>query len=416
MRARRGISSIKLLVGLPAILAIAWLGIEIGLVLRTVQQAKTAADSAALAAAARLSSEFQIYGNAAVQAAAANRGPSGSMAIDVRSENAGGDLILGSWDADSRVFTPDPEARDAVSVTVRIGAGAPNASPGYILPNLLELTDATFQRTSVATWSPYPAAASLLVTAETGRRALDLTGNSLLDSFGDIEIASVDQNAFRIRGNAAITTPTLRVAGGIQGNSDDAVNGFVETDAEILEDPYRDTPVPDLLPVTNSPEFLDPESVSTLEPGRHPEGLVLDQGILRLLPGVHQFGGIGLHITGTAQVKLVDATIQLLDDAILRIEDQGSLTGVPRAGGPWDDVLLIAPTSASLELFDDSLITASGVVYCPDAVARFENRASVIVDGMITRKWIQRDQSDIRFDRVIIAAPVDSVARARLRF
>ena len=153
MRARRGISSIKLLVGLPAILAIAWLGIEIGLVLRTVQQAKTAADSAALAAAARLSSEFQIYGNAAVQAAAANRGPSGSMAIDVRSENAGGDLILGSWDADSRVFTPDPEARDAVSVTVRIGAGAPNASPGYILPNLLELTDATFQRTSVATWS-----------------------------------------------------------------------------------------------------------------------------------------------------------------------------------------------------------------------------------------------------------------------
>ena len=72
MRARRGISSIKLLVALPAILSIAWLGLEFGLVLRAIQQAKIAADSAALAAAARLSSDFEIYGNAAIQAAAAN--------------------------------------------------------------------------------------------------------------------------------------------------------------------------------------------------------------------------------------------------------------------------------------------------------------------------------------------------------
>ena len=415
MRARRGISSIKLLVALPAILAIAWLGIEFGLVLRAIQQAKIAADSAALAAAARLSSDFEIYGNAAIQAAAANRGPSGSMAIEVVSENAGGDLMLGSWDQESGIFTPDPDARDAVEVTVRIGSGAPNASPGYILPNILELTDASFQRTSIATWSPLPAAASLLATAETGRRTMDLGGNSLLDSFGDIEIASVHQNAVRLRGNASITVPTLRVAGGLQGNSEDNVNGFIETDAVILDDPYLTIPVPALLPVTETPKLLDPESVMTLEPGRHPDGLLLEQGTIRLLPGIHQFGGIGLHITDDSEIELVDATIQLLDDATLKLQNKGSLSGTPLIGGDWDDVFLIGPKTASFDLINEAKAIVPGVAYCPKAVFRAEDDTSLIVDGLIVSKWIQRNRSNARLDRVIIAAPVENAARARLR-
>lgn len=415
MKARRGISSIKILVGLPAILSIAWLGMEFGLVLRAIEQAKTAADSAALAAAARLSSDFEVYGNAAVQAAAANRGPGGTMAIVVVSENAGGDLLLGTWDADSRTFVPDPQARDAVAVTVRIGAGAPNPSPGYVLPNILELVDATFQRTSVATWSPLPAAASVLITESNTGRSLDLSGNAMLESFGDIEVASTSTRAVRIRGAAAITTPTLRVAGGLQGDSEDAVDGFVQTDAVILDDPYSEIAVPPLLPISDGPDFFDPESVSTLEPGRHPDGLILDQGTVRLLPGIHQFGGDGLQITETAEIELVEATIQLLDDAPLILKDKASLTGVPPTRGTWEDVLLIAPKSGVFNILDEATAIVPGVAYCPEGILRTEDDASLVLDGAIVRKLVQKDRTNIRLDRVIIAAPEDDSARARLR-
>ena len=415
MRARRGISSIKLLVALPAILSFAWLGLEFGLVLRAIQQAKTAADSAALAAAARLSSDFEIYGNAAILAAAANRGPSGSMAIEVVSDNAGGDLLLGTWDPESRIFTPDATARDAVSVTVRIGAGAPNDSPGYILPNILELTDASFQRTSVATWSPLPAAASLLATEETQRRTLDMSGNSLMDSFGDIEVASIHQNAVRLQGNASITVPTLRVAGGLQSDSDDRVDGFIETDAVVLNDPYLNTPEPPPLAIADTPQSFDPESVTNLEPGRHPQGMVVEQGTVRLLPGIHQFGGDGLEIAGDGMIELVDATIHLLDDASLKILDQGSLSGTAVSGGDWDDVFLIAPNAGTTQLLNEAAVIVPGVAYGPKAVFRIENTSSLVVDGLIVRKWIQRDRSNARLDRVIIAAPIESSARARLR-
>ena len=415
MRARRGISSIKLLVALPAILVSSWLGIEFGLVLRAIQQAKSAADAAALAAAARLTSDFETYGDAAVLAAAANPGPSGGMAIQVAMDNAGGDLIVGTWDPDARLFTADPNAMDAVEVTVRIGAGAPNASPGYILPNILELVDATFRQSSVATMTPAPASASMLCTEETSPRTVDLSGNVVLDSFGDIEVASSDSNAVRIRGNASMTVATLRVAGGLQGDSGDAVDGFIETDAVILDDPFEAIAQPPLLPVSEGPDLLGPESVSTLEPGRHPEGLLIEQGTVRLLPGLHQFGGSGLRISGSATIELIDATIQLLDTGTLVIDGMGSLNGTPPTGGDWDDVFLIAPKTDSVALTNRGSALVPGVAWCPDAIIRLENDASMVIDGMIMRKLIQRDRTDARLDRVIIAAPIESTARARLR-
>ncbi|MEE2895736.1 MAG: pilus assembly protein TadG-related protein, partial [Planctomycetota bacterium] len=75
MAKRRGISSIKLLVGLPAIILVAWLSIEIGLAYRAVQQATNGADAAALAAAARLPDGWEAMREDAILAASANPGP-----------------------------------------------------------------------------------------------------------------------------------------------------------------------------------------------------------------------------------------------------------------------------------------------------------------------------------------------------
>ncbi|MCP4837260.1 MAG: hypothetical protein GY895_21150 [Phycisphaera sp.] len=415
MQARRGISSIKLLVSLPAILAFAWLGIEFGLVLRAVQQAKIAADSAALAAAARLDADFEVYTAAAMMAANANQGSGQTLAIEIARANAGGDLLLGQWDSETRTFTPDPLAVDAVSVTVRVGPGTPNPSPGFILPNLFELTEATFQRTGIATWNPLPASSSLLVLDDTTERAIDLSNRSTLDSYGDIEVASTNDNAVRVRDQASLIAPTLRVAGGLQGSSEDLIVGNIELDAGILADPYATIPVPSDLEVADSPSLPDTGEIVALEPGRHPNGIVLDQGTLRLLPGLHQFEGVGLQINDTGRVELVDATIQLIGSGTLDLEGQGQLFGTPAFGGNWDDVFLIAPDADAVKVIGDATMILPGILYAPEAACRFEDDSSVVLDGAIARKWILRQRSTVQLDRIIIVAPIESAARARLR-
>ncbi len=413
---RRGVSSIKLLVGLPAILTVAWMGIEFGLVLRAVQQAKIAADAAALAAAARLSSDFEIYSEAAVEAAAANRGPGGEIIIQIAPDNTGGDLLLGSWDSTTGTFTPDPDILDAVAVTVRIGAAAPNPSPGFILPNLLELADATFERTSVATWIPLPPAASLMIRdGNDVRRSLDLSGNSMLESEGDIEVRSNHFAAVWVSDDASVTVPTLRIAGGVHENDGQRVDGLIETDASIMEDPYLDTPVPDRAPLAAVIDLFDPVSATPLEPGRHPDGLLIDQGSVTLLPGIHQFGGIGLHIGGDAEVILRNASIQLLDEGTLKISDSGSLSGTTIAYGDWNDVFLIAPDAESITIRDQASAIVPGVCYCPLSFMRLEQNAALVVDGLISGKLVQNQASTARMDRVIVAAPTEITARARLR-
>lgn len=415
MQARRGISSIKLLVALPAILAFAWLGIEFGLVLRAIQQAKIAADSAALAAAARLNAEFEVYSLAAMTAANANPGPGGTLAIEVARANTGGDLILGRWDSETRLFTPDFEAVDAVAVTVRVGPGTPNPSPGFILPNLLELIEARFERTGIATWNPHPASSSLLILQPTGRRALDLSNRSVLDSFGDVEVASTNSNAVRVRDNASLVVPMLRVAGGLQGSSEDLIDGGIEVDAEILADPYASLFPPGDLEIADPPSLPGDGEIEELEPGRHPNGITLAAGTLRLLPGVHQFGGSGLRIRGTGRVELVNATIQLIDDGRFRLEDDGQLFGTAPIGGDWDDVFLIAPEAPVVKVTEQATLDLPGVIYAPIATCRVEDDAEAVLDGGIVGKWIMRQRANVSLDRIIIAAPVESVARARLR-
>ena len=110
-----------------------------------------------------------------------------------------------------------------------------------------------------------------------------------------------------------------------------------------------------------------------------------------------------------------EATIQLLDDAPLILKDKASLTGVPPTRGTWEDVLLIAPKSGVFNILDEATAIVPGVAYCPEGILRTEDDASLVLDGAIVRKLVQKDRTNIRLDRVIIAAPEDDSARARLR-
>lgn len=415
MTSRRGISSIKLLVALPAMIAFTWLGIEFGLVLRSLQQSKIAADAGALAAAARLPEAFAVFRDSAILATSGNPGADGDLIIEVPSDLPGGDLHTGTWDSENRIFTADPDAREAVKVTVRTGGSAPNSAPGFLLPNLLELADITFERSGIATWNPRPASTSLLLLEASGKNSLSLSQDSLQDSFGELAVVSTSSQAAQIDGSALLRTPALRITGNLLPEDVANVEGTVETGTDPLDDPFAGTPFTNNQNLASSPPDLIPGEVFDLEPGRHPDGVTVTTGTLRLLPGIHQFGGFGLEITGNAEVVLIDAMIQLLDSGNLQMTDFSRLTGDPILGGDWADALLVTATSSTITVGDDATILSPGFIYGPLATVRMSDDAAMVIDGGILKRWIQTENSTTRFDRIIFTSTEIDSGRASLR-
>ncbi len=415
MRPTRGIASIKLVVALPTIVAFTWFGIELGLLLRGIQQAKIAADASALAAAARLPEDDELFRRAAITAAAANSGSSGGIVIEAVPDNAGGDLLTGVWDTDARSFSPDPESRTAVRVRVRFGADSPNEPPGFLLPNILELADITFQRSSVATWNPRPASTSLLVSGQSLNRALNLSQTALLDSFGEIGVVSDRNAAVGVGRDAVIITPTLRLTGGLTPGSEDHIQGDIVFDDDLPEDPFVGLPVPGPIGLATPPGDLGPGEIADLAPGRHPNGLVLNTGTLRLLPGIHQFGSPGLVLQNDAQVILVAASIQLLDSANLRLRGSARIRGDGPTSGLWEDVVLLGRGEGNVQITAEASVVVPGIIYLPNSVLRLRQEGSMVVDGAIVRQWLQSGASNARLDRIILTDTEIDGGRAKLR-
>ncbi|MAC19892.1 MAG: hypothetical protein CMJ23_09510 [Phycisphaerae bacterium] len=415
MTSRRGISSIKLLVALPAMIAFTWLGIEFGLVLRSLQQSKIAADAGALAAAARLPEGFAVFRDSAMLATSGNTGAGGDLIIEVPGDLPGGDLHTGTWDSENRIFTADPDARDAVKVTVRVGGNAPNSAPGFLLPNILSLADITFERSGIATWNPRPASTSLLLLEASSKNALSLSQASLQDSFGEVAVVSTSSQAAKIGDSALLQTPALRITGDLLPGDASNVEGTIEIGADPLDDPFVGIPFTINKNLASPPPDLAPGEVFDLESGRHPGGVTVSTGTLRLLPGVHQFGGLGLQITGNAEVVLVDAMIQLLDSGNLLIQDFGRLTGDPIIGDDWADALLITAAASTITLSDDATILSPGFIYGPSATVRMSDDAAMVIDGGVLKRWIQTENSTTRFDRIILTSTEMDSGRASLR-
>ena len=416
MAKRRGISSIKLLVGLPAIILVAWFSIEIGLAYRAVQQATNGADAAALAAAARLPDGWEAMREDAILAASANPGPTGGLVVEAPNDGPGGDIVLGRWDPDSRRFVPDPDARDAAAVTVRIGGGTPNGTPGFLLPGLLEIASLELQRTSVATWNPPEFATALLALgrSDTGH-GLELDGNVLLDVFGGTSVASDTSQSVRVAGKATLQTAVLRTAGDLARGSEDGIVGEVERNSIIPEDPYEDLEIPKPAGIILGNQSTSQSSVQ-LEPGLYRDGLVVSDRTVTFLPGLFQFGAFGLRIEGTGAVELLDASIQLVGpNAILDLRDDGRLTGTPIATGDWRDVAILGARPTRITVTGRGRVQVPGVVYLPNGEVEIDGDAVVIVDAAVTGSWTQVDSSTARVDRVIIETDRPTAGRARLR-
>ena len=125
LKDQSGSSYIILAFGVAMIFGMAGLAVDMGYAYMLRQRLQTAADAAALAASAELSSSSSVVSTA--QEYATKNMPTGQHGTVLTA----GDVQSGSWDPGTRTFTPGGAPNNAVKVTVRRSATNDNSVPTF---------------------------------------------------------------------------------------------------------------------------------------------------------------------------------------------------------------------------------------------------------------------------------------------
>ena len=393
-----------------------WLGLEVALLYRWAYRAQAAADAAALAAAARYRDGRETASEDALAAAGGSRGPAGPITIDVGDGMSGGeDLEFGTWDEETRTFTPDrAEGGEAVRATVRFAPGHPNGAPTMILAGLFTPGGIAMMRSSTAVYVPPRHETSALLTATLGT-ALSLQGTSVLSSRGGVSLATGSSDAAAIASGARASVAVLRTAGSFGQASRERIDGALEEGQSIPDDPFADVPLPSIDAGSAAPISASSSGTTLVRPGVH-AGLVASGGTIVLQPGLHQFVGV-ISLQGSATLQLAEATVQLDAGVPLALAGAATVTGTPASGVPgWEGAFLITRGDlSSWSIGGSAVIDVEGMLYAPIADVSVEATGVLRASSAIVRTLTCTEGSSVEFDGEIEALESDPVpGRARL--
>jgi hypothetical protein len=409
------LSAIQFVLVFPVLLMLAWIGLEIGIVVRSANGAKSAADAVALAAAARYADGRDAVRVDAFAAAAANSGPNGPITVLIAEGPAGGgDVEFGTWDEDSRTFLSDTNGGPAARVTIRFAVDHPNGAPPLIFNGFFKASLAALNRTSIAVYNPPRHITSLLAVADSGT-GIDMEGSALMTARGGVTVASGSQLAVRVVGGARIEVPIVRVPGTMDETSGTHIDGAIKSQTDIPDDPFASIAMPVI--TAGLAEEIDHDGMgfTHVAPGVH-LGLLAAGGNIILDPGQHQFVS-GISLSGSAVLELNAATIQLADGAAFNLSGNSSVVGT--AGNAWSEWpghwIVQRGTPADWRISDTAVLAVDGHCYAPDSKITISDGAMVSMRSAIVNSVTESSVAKLHLDGEIDALREPVVpGRARL--
>ncbi len=406
-------------VAIPSVLLMCWMGVQIGFAVKAGGQAQMAADAAALAAAARHADGVQAKNQDAVAAVEACAGPNGPVSISVvNAPGGGGDVEFGRWNASTRVFTPDAQGGPAVRVTVRFASDNANGVPSLLNWGIFQTGAApAFMRRSIAVYTPPTHAHSLLLTGPDAG-ALDVDGSATVKGRGGIYVASSDPAAAMVRGavrqGETLDVPVLRLAGGIDEVSRGAVAGSIEEGVTVPADPMAGVALPPIDGAASGSVTNPGGGTVRVPPGAH-EDLSVAAGTVILETGLHQFTQ-SVELSGSAVLVLENAAIELAPSATVLISGTSSVTGTGIVSGDWQGFWLLQRGPASAwSVTEGASVDVDGGAYGPEATLTVSDQARFVSSlGILGRVRVE-GTSFLHADQRIEALDLPVVpGRARL--
>jgi len=384
-RLERGFSLVLVAILVVVLLGFVGMAIDAGHMNTTAQQLQTAADAAALAAAAKLHSEvlngdsggtFPITRQAAVDVAVLNEAAGEGVQLDSNSgNNVTGDIVLGTWDSDTGTFSPTTSGPRAVKVVARRTDDSQNGALALVFGSLFGIDEGQVARSAIASYAVTPNP-FIIVLDPSATKAMEMTGDASLNvGDGTIQVNSGASCALDVGGSASLTSIEIEVHGSACAGSS-SITGGLEEYGDVIADPLAG-----VLPTTSDWNTLRSSmskplggngkiaNPGTFTPGYYPKGLNLNNmQVAVLLPGTYMFGASWKQV---GQCKVVGAGVTILMDegATMDVGGGSSLLLTPPLAGVFQGLSImfhrLTTSSSACSLGGNGDISVDGTLYCP---------------------------------------------------
>ncbi|MGO8746484.1 MAG: pilus assembly protein TadG-related protein [Thermoguttaceae bacterium] len=302
---RRGAVAVQVAFCLVPLLGVAALCMDGGLLFDQRRYAQDVADSAALAAAASLYTNY-LTNNGADPSGTAKAAALAFAAANGCTNNGTTSVVMVNIPPlQSTLFKSKPGYAEVI-----VQVNVTRSFSGIFGSGTLPVSAISVAR---GLWSPSLTSAALIALSPTGT-GISATGNVSLDVTGSVIVDSNSSSAISATGNVSLTASDgYYVTGNASETGNISVSGTMNTGAVATPDPLAYLPAPDAssLSIQSSKQLqITGNTTTTLQPGVYVGGIsVTGNGSLTLEPGIYYLEGGGLSMTGNVSLTGSGVTI-----------------------------------------------------------------------------------------------------------
>jgi Flp pilus assembly protein TadG len=388
---RRGAVAVQVAVCMIPLLGVAALCMDGGFLYDQRRHAQDVADSAALAAAASLYTNYPTN-NGADPNGAAKAAALAFAATNGCSNNGTTSVVtVNIPPTQSALFKNKPGYAEVI-----VQVNVTRAFSGIFGSGTLPVSATAVAR---GLWSSSLTSAALIALSPTGT-GISTTGNVSLDVTGSVIVDSNSTSAISATGNVSLkASDGYYVTGSASETGNVTVSGTMNTGAVATPDPLAYLPAPNASSLnvqSSKPLQITGNTTTTLQPGVYVGGIsVTGNGSLTLEPGLYYLEGGGLSMTGN--VSLTGSGVTIYNgpsnpaDPVASTVGSISLTGnaavnlSPPTTGMYQGLTIFQEQAATapLTITGNGNMKISGTIYAENGSASLTGNSDTIGSQVI---------------------------------
>ncbi len=325
---RRGIATIWFAIFAIVLIGFMGLATDTAYVHLTAQQLQNAADAAALAASQRLLIDQTQARAQAVNIALANFAAGDPVQLDPNLGNApDGDVVIGTYNRQSGVFTATTSYPSAVKVNARRTADSLGGGVSLFFGPIFGVNEAYVLRTAIAVVQQ-DIGSGLIVLSDSKRAALNITGTAVLTvTGGAVQVNSYHVSALEMTGSCTLIAEAINVAGNTYVGGNCSIEGRLTTGAKPAADPFAGLPAPTWDPGSDLGEIrAGSDETVDMTPGYYSGGIIgVGGSTINMSPGIYVLDGAGLDIAGGGDLLAEGVVLYIIGDGRIDLSGNGTV-------------------------------------------------------------------------------------------
>jgi Flp pilus assembly protein TadG len=383
-----------LILSLAVIFGVLAIGLDGGRLMEERRRVQSAADAAALAAAA------DLYQNFITNQGTDPNGTAQAAALQMATANGYNNDGVRSIVTVNIPPTCGPFKGQSSYVEVIVRSNLQGTFGAAITGSSL-----TVRCRAVARGRPKNVGILLLDTSASG--AFSATGNGNLTVGNTLAINSNNAQALSLSGNATLQAPSVDITGGLNITGG-KILGSVSTGMSATADPFRTLPIPQ---IQDYPVRTYTGGSQVLQPGIYFGGLQIgDNASVTLQPGVYILSGGGLQVSGNGTLTGAGVMLYNASGGTIQLAGTGQVTLSPPTGGAYQGVSLFQESGNTqpIGITGNGNLQLTGVLYAPNATVSITgNGAGDTVGGAIVCKTLSLGgdgscKVDLRNNRALV--------------